>query len=190
MNAGIITRLSPGDPLWPTCVSQRLGSTAYRTLFARGNVELLALPKIALFCSSRCPGDAILRAYDQASEWRRQGRCVISGFHSPVEKECLRILLRGTQPITICPARALQGMRLPSDWRKLLEAGRLLLLSCFDPNQRRATAQLAARRNELVAALANEAAIIHATPGGQIAHLSSLLRCWSVPEIFSSDVVR
>jgi hypothetical protein len=57
----------------------------------------------ALFCSARCPGSVILRAYDQAAQWRDTGHCVISGFHSPVEKECLRILLRGEPPFTICP---------------------------------------------------------------------------------------
>ena len=31
--------------------------------------------------------------------WRDEGRCIISGFHSPIEKECLLILLRGNQPV-------------------------------------------------------------------------------------------
>ena len=60
----------------------------------------------ALFCSARCPGKLILRTYDQVAQWRDAGHCVVSGFHSPVEKECLRILLRGEPPIIICPARA------------------------------------------------------------------------------------
>jgi predicted Rossmann fold nucleotide-binding protein DprA/Smf involved in DNA uptake len=134
--------------------------------------------KIALFCSARCPGDAILRAYDQAAKWRNEGRCVISGFHSPVEKECLRILLRGQQPIIICPARALPK-RLPAEWKKPLTDGRLLLLSCFKPNVRRATTALAARRNELVAALADEVWFAHITPGGQMQRLASKVAGWS-----------
>src|SRR6266545_2049703 len=73
----------------------RLGPRAAAQIFALGKLDLLALPKIALFCSSRCPGCLILPAYDQATKWRHEGRCVISGFHSPVEKECLSILLRG-----------------------------------------------------------------------------------------------
>jgi hypothetical protein len=59
----------------------------------------------ALFCSARCPGRAILAAHDQAALWRDEGRCVVGGFHSPVEEECLRILLRGRQPVIVCPAR-------------------------------------------------------------------------------------
>lgn len=64
-----------------------------------GDPKLLDSQKIALFCSIRCPGDLILAAYDYAKKLRDAGTAVISGFHSPVEKECLRILLRGTQPI-------------------------------------------------------------------------------------------
>ncbi|MBI4325626.1 MAG: hypothetical protein HY674_10230 [Chloroflexi bacterium] len=98
--------LNAADTRYPARLRERLGDTAPAQVFALGNLNVLALPKTALFCSTRCPGQAILRAYDQAAKWRDEGRCVISGFHSPVEKECLRILMRGPQPIIICPARA------------------------------------------------------------------------------------
>jgi predicted Rossmann fold nucleotide-binding protein DprA/Smf involved in DNA uptake len=133
---------------------------------------LLSLPKTALFCSVRCPGHAILRTYDQAVQWRDQGRCVISGFHSPVEQECLRILFRGPQPIIICPARSIENMRISSEWKAAFEAGRLLLLSPFKPEDRRPTKELAARRNELVAALADEVWFAHITLGGQMEQLA------------------
>jgi hypothetical protein len=136
-----------------------------------GNLDLLALPKTALFCSARCPGDAILRAYDQAARWRDPGRCVISGFHSPVEKECLRILLRGKQPIIICPARSLPK-RASAEWQKPLADGRLLILSYFNEDERRVTAELAA--------LADEAFIIHATHDGHVAQLSKQLQHWGI----------
>jgi len=137
-----------------------------------GNLNLLALPKTALFCSARCPGQAILAAYDQAARWRDAGRCIISGFHSPVEKECLRILLRGSQPVIICPARSLEKMRLAADWKKSLADGRLLILSCFSGNEHRVTSTLAARRNEFVAALADEVWFAHVAPGGQMQRLA------------------
>jgi predicted Rossmann fold nucleotide-binding protein DprA/Smf involved in DNA uptake len=105
---------------------------------------------------------------------------VVSGFHSPVEKECLRILLRGKQPIIICLARALGKIRLPSEWRVALESGRLLLLSRFEKS-RRADKDTARRRNELVAALSDEILIIHAEPGGAIERISELIDGWSIP---------
>ena len=144
-------------------------------LFTNGNLDLLALPKTALFCSARCPGNAILTAYDQAAKWRDAGRCIVSGFHSPVEKECLKILLRGSQPIIICPARSLPKL-VPLDWKKPLADGRLLILSCFNDGASRVTTELAARRNEFVAALADEVWFAHITPGGQMAQLGERLR--------------
>jgi predicted Rossmann fold nucleotide-binding protein DprA/Smf involved in DNA uptake len=155
----------------------RLGPQTPAHLFSLGNHELLSLPKTALFCSAHCPGSVILPAYDQAAKWRDVGRCVISGFHSPVEKECLRILLRGSQPIIICPARALPK-RIPPEWRKPLADRRLLILSFFPHTETHITADLATRRNELVAALADDVFIAHATPGGR---LESTLRQKPLP---------
>ncbi len=164
-------RIKPDDAHWPRLLTVRLGTTAPPQLSALGNLDLLPLPKTALFCSARCPGDVILRAYDQAAKWRDAGRCIISGFHSPVEKECLQILLRGSQPIIICPARALP-QRIPPDWNTPLADGRLLILSSFPESERRVTTELAVRRNELVAALANEVWFAHITPGGQMERLA------------------
>ena len=97
-----VTRTHPD---WPTHLTKRLGSTAPATLKALGNVGLLRNRKVALFCSAHTPGDAILRAHDAARRMRDEGVTVISGFHSPIEKECLRILLRGKQPSSALHAR-------------------------------------------------------------------------------------
>ena len=165
-------------PEYPARWRERLGSDAPVQIFALGTFGHLASPKTALFCSASCPGDAILLAYDQAARWRDAGRCIISGFHSPVEKECLRILLRGSQPIIICPARSLENMRLPSDWKKPLADGRLLVLSCFTTAQNRVTTELATCRNEFVAALADEVWFAHIAPGGQMERLSRQIAAW------------
>jgi predicted Rossmann fold nucleotide-binding protein DprA/Smf involved in DNA uptake len=153
--------------LYPIRLAQRFGTNAPSALTALGNPDILSLPKTALFCSAHCPGKAILPIYDQVAKWRDEGQCVISGFHSPVEKECLGILLRGSQPIIICPARAIPK-RIPQEWEKPLEENRLLILSFFGETETRITAELAKRRNELVAALANSVFIAHAEPGGRI----------------------
>ena len=170
MNGLLPTCITLGDTRYPVRLRQRSDADAPSKLSALGNLDLLALPKTALFCSARCPGDAILHTYDKAARWRDAGRCVISGFHSPVEKECLRILLRGTSPVIICPARSLP-MRVPTEWQKPLSDGRLLILSSFNEGERRITTALAARRNEFVAALADEVWFAHIAPGGQMEQL-------------------
>ena len=141
-----------------------------------GDPTLLRGDMLGLFCSVRCPGDRILRAYDHARKLRDDGVTVIGGFHSPVEKECLRILLRGHQPIVVCPARSLTRMRIGRDWQRAIEGGRLLLASPFAEIHRRATGDLAQDRNEFVAAVANRVWFIHATPGGALELLANRMR--------------
>ncbi len=133
----------------------------------QGPLRLLEGPLTALFCSNRCPGDLILKTYDLARAMRDAGAPVIGGFQTPMERECLRLLLRGSQPVVVCPARGIQKMRVPRDWRGPLEDGRMLVLSPFPEAVRRPTARLASQRNDLVAALAKRVFIAHAAPGGK-----------------------
>ena len=134
---------------------------------SKGNLQLLEEPLTALFCSARCPGDLILRIYDLARSMRDAGVPVIGGFQTPMEKECLRLLLRGRQPVVICPARSIENMRIPIEWRPAFEEERLLVLSPFPPHQRRPTAETAERRNDLIAKLAQRVFIAHAALGGK-----------------------
>jgi hypothetical protein len=168
----MLIALNATDAHYPARLRKRFGTDPLPQLTALGNLDLLALSMTALFCSASCPGQAILTAYDQAVLWRDAGRCVIGGFHSPVEKECLRILLRGTQPVIICPARSLKKMRLAPDWKKPLSDNRLLILSGFAEHSHRVTALLAARRNEFVAALADDVWFAHIAPGGEMQRLA------------------
>lgn len=172
--------LTAAGARYPARLRERLGDAAPAQLTTLGNLDLLALPKTGLFCSARCPGHVILSAYDQAARWRDAGRCIISGFHSPVEQECLRILLRGTPPIILCPARALP-QRIPAEWETPLAEGRLLILSGFAAAEKRVTTELAIRRNALAAALADEVCFAHITPGGQSERLTHRLTEWQVP---------
>lgn len=57
----------------PARLRERLGADAPPRLTALGNPDLLVLPKAALFCSARSPGQVILRAYDQAATWPDSG---------------------------------------------------------------------------------------------------------------------
>ena len=133
---------------------------------SKGNLSLLDEPLTALFCSNRCPGDLILKTFDLARAMREAGVPVIGGFQTPMERECLRLLLRGSQPVIVCPARGINNMRIPGDWHPALDDGRLLVLSTFPASALRPTAELAAQRNELVADLAQRVFIAHAAASG------------------------
>src|SRR5579862_744755 len=70
---------------------------------AAGNLLLLSTPEPGMICSSQCPGTIVLKTYDLVRGLRDRGTVMVGGFHSPREKESLSILLRGRQPIIICP---------------------------------------------------------------------------------------
>ena len=132
-----------------------------------GNLSLLDEHLTALFCSNRCPGDLILKTYDLARAIRDAGIPVIGGFQTSIERECLRLLLRGEQPVVVCPARGIDNMRSPRDWRPALDDGRLMVLSPFPATTRRPTAEIAAPRNDLVADPAQRVFIAHTAPGSK-----------------------
>ena len=168
-------RVHRDDALFAAHFAGRLRLAAPEFVDVVGNLALLSHPLTAFFCSAKCPGATILKAYDSATRWRDAGRAVVSGFHSPVERDCLRILLKGTQPVVVCPARTLDGMRRHAEWQVALDAGRLLLLSPFPANAHRTSARLARLRNEFVAALADEVVFPHVAPGGHAESLRAVV---------------
>ncbi len=133
----------------------------------RLDARLLENALLGFVCSTRCPGDVILQTYDLARAVRDAGVPVIGGFHSPMEKECLDLLLRGRQPVVVCPAREITRMRIPTAWRPAVKEGRLLIASPFSAPQSRPSADLAIQRNRFVAALATEMFVSHAEPGSK-----------------------
>ena len=80
-------------------------------VWAIGNLQILDKPLLGFFCSTKYPGEVILRTYDLARALREARVAMIGGFHTPMEKECLALLLRGTQPMVICPARSIGFLR-------------------------------------------------------------------------------
>ena len=141
------------------------------TVTAWGSLSPLAGKLLGFFCSVRAPGAAILKTYDLARALRNAGLTLVGGFQSPMEREFLDFLLRGTAPVVICPARGISPMRIPKAWRGPMEQGRLLILSFCNAGTRRPTAATVAKRNALVAALADRLLVPYADPGGKIAQL-------------------
>jgi predicted Rossmann fold nucleotide-binding protein DprA/Smf involved in DNA uptake len=170
-----VTLIEPTDPAFPAALQTGTLIPPVSRLWAIGNLGILQTPLLGLFCSTRCPGNVILRTYDLALVLREAGVPIISGFHTPMEKECLEVFLRGTQPVVLCPARDIQRLRLPATWRRPLADGRLLVLSAIAEAQRRPTAALAEQRNHLVATLAHTVCVAHAAPGSRTERLCATL---------------
>lgn len=170
-----VRSIAANSPHCPFTLQVAFGQIGADRARVMGPTDLLSEPSIGLVCSQRCPGRIVNATYDLIQRLRDARRTVIGGFHSPMEQECLRLLLRGSQPVVICPARSIDEMRIPPDWRQGLEAGRLLLVSPFPPSEKRVTVELAARRNRFVAALATEVLIPYAGPDSATERLAQEL---------------
>ena len=181
-----VSILAKGCGPYSATIAARMGRSAPAELKALGRPEPLRGGPLALFCSIKCPGSIILKTFDLMKELRDEGITVIGGFHSPMEKECLDILLRGKQPIIICPARSIETMRIPKEWRQSLEDERLLVLSPFPTKEKRKSSGRAEFRNRLVAALADRMLVPYAAPGSKTEQLCRTIISWGKP-LFTFD---
>lgn len=180
MNMSVTTlnlhTLHPEDVAYPNALKTCIAFKSVPTLTAIGNLSLLQKPAVALFCSIKCPGDLILKAYDLAQALREAEIPVISGFHTPIEQDCLKILLRGTQPIIHCPARSLHNLRLSSEQTQAVNENCFLLISPFSASYPRVTAELAGKRNAMIGALSHSTFIAYAAANSKtLAFAQSLI---------------
>lgn len=176
-----IKTICRSDPRYPVSLCVYLGDRTPELIYARGNLAVIQQNTLALFCSEKCPGNLILKTYDLARQLRYAGVTVISGFHSPMEKECLSLLLRGRQPVIWCPAKRLIAKRMQKEYADPLSDGKLLILTPFGQEVARATEVTACFRNEFVAALADRIFIAHAAADGRTEEFSRKVFRWRKP---------
>ena len=118
-----------------------------------GNKDLLQVPKTAFLASSTIPPDMVLKCYDWATQMAKDGKCVVSGFISHLEKEVLHFLAKGKQPIILVLARQMYK-QIPQELQSLLDSGRLLIISTSSsPRQSKATAL---SRNRYICEIADQ----------------------------------
>lgn len=136
----------------------------------QGNRALLDERKTVFLCSRRCPASVVLKAYDWARIMRNEGRCVVSGNHSQIEKDVLHYLLKGSQPIMLALARGLKK-RVEPELSRALAKNRLLIITPFDSSVTRVTQETANKRNDFMAQLADEIFVAYAQPNGNVYQL-------------------
>ena len=93
-----------------------------------GNEDLLDRCLFAFFASREYSEEVAQRAVQWAEEICQTDKVVISGFHSPLEKEVLRILLEHKHPVVVALGRALYK-RVPPNLQQAFDEGRLLFVS-------------------------------------------------------------
>ncbi|MQA89061.1 MAG: hypothetical protein GEU90_02320 [Gemmatimonas sp.] len=165
--------MNSGD--WPRRVGDR-GNCASAEL-CRGSIdpelrtigdpELLNRPYLAMLTSRKPPPDLLLPTFDLFRRLREERIPVAGGFHGPLERSCLRLLLRGRQPVLICPARTLKRFRVPLGWTDAVRARRLLIVSELPDRWTRPSSRSAELRNDTLTRLASRIFVVSANPGSR-----------------------
>lgn len=138
-----------------------------------GNVGLFNASLIGFLCSRKCPAAKILEAHETCKVWATDPtKTIISGFHSPVEQECLRLLLQGRANIIYFPAREIDRLRIRKEWRPALEANRMLIITFEAFKNRRMSRTETELRNNVIAELAKSVYIPYAAKDGHLERLS------------------
>ena len=129
-------------------------NNTYRT--AIGNIALLQKRKIGFLASRQIATLSVLPTLDWATAIsQREEVAVVSGFHSRMEREVLKILLRGKCGIIVVLARGMYH-QVPQIYEEALQQNRLLLLSYEKDNLTRISERTAHKRNEWVISLSDE----------------------------------
>lgn len=140
------------------------------TLFTQGNCEIIRQHKIAFLCSRKIPAGIVLKCYDWAIAQREAGNCVISGFHSTIEKDVLHYLLKGTQPIILALARGLKK-KVDTELEKALSDKRLLIITPYNQSVTRVSEKTSFQRNQMMTELADSITVGFASSQGNLEKL-------------------
>jgi len=140
-----------------------------------GNKNIIKNQKTAFLCSRKCPSDIIIKSLDWARGKKNNGDCVISGFHSRLEKDVFNILMKGKQPIILVLSRGMKK-HWPDEIKKAIEEERLLVISPFDKNVKYTTQETANMRNEIMTEIADEIFLAYYTKNGNLHKLAKKIK--------------
>lgn len=163
--------MKPSPVTLPPLCARRVGPEIAARIVGAGETALLAEPLLGLIASRECPGHVLLETLDRVPEWVKAGRVIVSGFHSPLEQQVLRSVLRRNGRVVKVLARGMTDYRPTPDEREPLAAGRMLVITACPPEVRRTTRATALARNRLVLALATEIVAPHVANGSPLAGL-------------------
>ena len=121
-----------------------------------GNTELFEKRKVGFLASRKISTLSVLPTLDWAMQMSKQEEvAIVSGFHSRMEKDVLKILLQGKCGIIIVLARGMYR-KIPLEYTEALLQQRILFISFEKDSVTRVSEISAHRRNEYVKSLADE----------------------------------
>lgn len=100
---------------------------------------------------------------------------VVSGFHSPIEKNALQIIANCSGRAIQIQARSLYKMRMLKYLKGIYEKGNMLLISCTSPSAHRPSLELTRKRNIIACALAENVLVLSQNPKSKTIQLAKQL---------------
>jgi predicted Rossmann fold nucleotide-binding protein DprA/Smf involved in DNA uptake len=148
--------MKPAPVILPPVCAQRVGPELAARIVGAGGTALLDEPLLGLIASRECSGHILIETLDRVPEWVKAGRVIVSGFHSPLEQQVLRSVLRRKGRAVKVLARGMTEYRPQPEEREPLTAGRMLVITVCPPEVRRTIRETALARNRLVLDLASD----------------------------------
>ena len=145
-----------------------------------GNEALLDRPLVACFASRTAPSEAESLARQWAHEISLSDKIVISGFHSPIERLVLDVLLSQGASVVVAIGRSLYH-KIPSHLQSAYDEGRVLFVSFRDYD--RPSFSNSQLRNWAVADLAEQVVFAPFEPSSQLSTLCYSLSRGATPTV-------
>ena len=121
-----------------------------------GNKELLKMKKVGFLASRKISTFSILPTLDWAMQvCKQKDIAIVSGFHSKMERDVLKILLQGECGIIVVLARGM-FRKLPKQYEKAISQNRLLIISYEKESVTRVSEATAHKRNDYVREIVDE----------------------------------
>lgn len=142
----------------PASCVLRVGLDLSARIIGDGEASLINKPLLSLIAIRECPGNILLATLERVPQWAKAGRVIVSGFHSPLEQQVLRSLLRRNGHAVMVLARCFSasGYRLAKEEQDAFANERLLIISAFGADTPRVSRVSAIKRNEFIIALSSE----------------------------------
>ena len=174
--------MSRADDGYPPALRERLRKDAPVFLFGCGSPEIIRMRGLAIVGSRDAPEPLIEYTCEVASQVAHAGLTVISGAARGVDRAAMDAASRAGGQVVGVLAGDLERTVMSREHRDLLLAGRLVLISPYDPSSRFSVGH-AMQRNKVIYGLAGAGLVVNAVVnrGGTWAGAVEQLQKYSAP---------
>ena len=145
------------------------------TLWSLGDSSILSRRLLGIVSARQTDSDLALKSSQLLKQLALPKQAAfIGGWHSPLEKEALKVVLAAAVPLVFCIPKALDRFVMSVDMENRVNDRQVLLLTHCSPKAKRITRNASIRRNQMVADLAGALLVLSAPAGSSSLSLAKL----------------